>query len=87
LGRFATNECTRSQTWVTYSAPMLTAEERENALLAADTALQGRKARSVSRFASIELRASHPEESAWEFASMLAVGLGAFVAVIAVWFY
>jgi hypothetical protein len=32
-------------------------------------------------------RASDPEESAWEFASMLAVGLGALVAVIAVWFY
>jgi hypothetical protein len=67
---------------------MRSTEDRETALLAAETALQGRKDRSVSRFASIELRgATEPHDAAWEFGSMLAVGFGAFLFVVAVWLY
>lgn len=63
-------------------------QEKEAALTAADTALNGRRARGVSRFASIELRGAIPESgAAWELASMFAVGFATLFSVVALWLY
>jgi hypothetical protein len=64
------------------------------ALLAANLALQGRRApRAASRFASIELRdgtenaVRERRSLAWEMAAVLAVGVATLVGVTGLWLY
>jgi hypothetical protein len=67
-------------------APIVTTElEGENAALKAANLAFGRKQRSVTRLASIELKSSDPRSSAWEAVAMASVGLLAALVVLGVW--
>lgn len=67
-------------------APSVTTElEGENAALKAANLAFGRKQRSVTRLASIELKSSDPRSSVWEAVAMASVGLLAALVVLGVW--
>jgi len=55
------------------------------ALEAATLALTGRQRREASRFASIELRASDPDYSAWRAVAFLASAATAMGCIIVLW--
>lgn len=55
------------------------------ALEAATLALTGRQRREASRFASIELRATDPDHSAWRAVAFLASAATAVGCVIVLW--
>lgn len=53
----------------------------------ANLALNGRRRREASRFASIELRFADAKEGAWHVAAMMSVGVLAVLCVLGLWFY
>jgi hypothetical protein len=67
-------------------APSVTPElDGETAALKAANLAFGRKQRSVTRLASIELKSSDPRSSVWEAVAMASVGLLAVLVVLGVW--
>jgi hypothetical protein len=67
-------------------APSVTTElDGENAALKAANLAFGRKQRSVTKLASIELKSSDPRSSAWEAVAMASVGVLAALVVLGVW--
>jgi hypothetical protein len=62
-------------------------QQVDAAIEAANVALNGRRRRETSRFASIELRAVDPSTGAWEIAAVTCVGFATLIFVLGLWFY
>jgi hypothetical protein len=64
---------------------MLSSQELDPALKAANDALVGGRNRDASRFASIELKFADRHTGPWEVAAMASVALAAAIFVVGVW--